>query len=429
MKSIQFSLLHVRTLGLLTLSLLLFFLFFQIAQVESKKKEIKEEGMELSNVKYGLFNVDEWKIAFAEIISTKIQQFEIKADNKKQIKAEIERFLYKVITDFETRFYQENNGTLNGFLKNTVANFTGTFSKMKQSVPVFANQIIDFMGDKKNNKAVRNFLIQKMNEYASETFSETNYALQDSILKKYNFQDRNSAIAFLTNETEALEAKSTVYRNWLLLTSLTLLVLIVLSATVSTLEFLFLSFAALILLAIGLYYPMIEIDARISSLKFTLLGHPMEFSNQVLYYRSKSILEVVRVMFSQGDLGLVLIGSLIFLFSVLFPLSKIVTSLLLLFRPNLSRFTMVNFLVYKTGKWSMADVMVVAVFMAYVGFSGILSDQLKQLGGISDNLEIVTTNQSSLQIGFYSFFSFVLLSLFLTEKIRKKSLASMQIAN
>jgi uncharacterized paraquat-inducible protein A len=202
-----------------------------------------------------------------------------------------------------------------------------------------------------------------------------------------------------------------------------------LSAAVSTLEFLFLSFAALILLAIGLYYPMIEIDARISSLKFTLLGHPMEFSNQVLYYRSKSILEVVRVMFSQGDLGLVLIGSLIFLFSVLFPLSKIVTSLLLLFRPNLSRFTMVNFLVYKTGKWSMADVMVVAVFMAYVGFSGILSDQLKQLGGISDNLEIVTTNQSSLQIGFYSFFSFVLLSLFLTEKIRKKSLASMQIAN
>jgi uncharacterized paraquat-inducible protein A len=33
-------------------------------------------------------------------------------------------------------------------------------------------------------------------------------------------------------------------------------------------------------------------------------------------------------------------------------------------------------MVFKTGKWSMADVIVVAIFMAYIGFSGIVGEQL-----------------------------------------------------
>ena len=36
----------------------------------------------------------------------------------------------------------------------------------------------------------------------------------------------------------------------------------------------------------------------------------------------------------------------------------------------------VRFLVFKSGKWSMADVMVVAIFMSYIGFTGIISSQL-----------------------------------------------------
>lgn len=67
----------------------------------------------------------------------------------------------------------------------------------------------------------------------------------------------------------------------------------------------------------------------------------------------------------------------------------------------------------------MADVMVVAIFMAFIGFSGIVSEQLTQLNTISSSLEVITSNASSLQIGFYSFFCFVLLSLFLSEKITK----------
>jgi hypothetical protein len=56
-------------------------------------------------------------------------------------------------------------------------------------------------------------------------------------------------------------------------------------------------------------------------------------------------------------------------------------------------------MVFKTGKWSMADVMLVAIFMAYIGFSEIAGEQLRQLEGMTTNMEVLTTNKSNLQIG------------------------------
>ena len=66
----------------------------------------------------------------------------------------------------------------------------------------------------------------------------------------------------------------------------------------------------------------------------------------------------------------------------------------------------------------MADVMVVAIFMSYIGFSGVLTEQLHQLENLSSKIDILTTNKSSLQIGFFAFTSFALLSLLTTNKLK-----------
>ncbi len=66
----------------------------------------------------------------------------------------------------------------------------------------------------------------------------------------------------------------------------------------------------------------------------------------------------------------------------------------------------------------MADVMVVAIFMAYIGFTGIISEQLKQLEAVSTSLDILTTNESRLQSGFFLFASFVLLSLLIIQQMQ-----------
>jgi hypothetical protein len=72
----------------------------------------------------------------------------------------------------------------------------------------------------------------------------------------------------------------------------------------------------------------------------------------------------------------------------------------------------------------MADVMVVAIFMSYIGFSGILTEQLNQLEGLTQKIDVLTTNKSSLQTGFFLFTSFAVMSLILSQKLQdKKSVA------
>ncbi len=70
----------------------------------------------------------------------------------------------------------------------------------------------------------------------------------------------------------------------------------------------------------------------------------------------------------------------------------------------------------------MADVMVVAIFMSYIGFSGILTEQLNQLEGLTNKIDILTTNKSSLQIGFFLFTSFAILSLLVSQKLQFQNL-------
>ena len=51
----------------------------------------------------------------------------------------------------------------------------------------------------------------------------------------------------------------------------------------------------------------------------------------------------------------------------------------------------------------MADVLVVAIFMAYIGFNGIISNQLGKLSTQSEDVMVLATNGTSLQPGFYIF--------------------------
>ena len=63
----------------------------------------------------------------------------------------------------------------------------------------------------------------------------------------------------------------------------------------------------------------------------------------------------------------------------------------------------------------MADVNVVAIFMAYIGFKGIPDSQLESLNMRTDSLASVSTNETSLQPGFILFVAFVLFGLILSS--------------
>jgi len=64
---------------------------------------------------------------------------------------------------------------------------------------------------------------------------------------------------------------------------------------------------------------------------------------------------------------------LVILFSVVFPTLKMLALAASLFRPALLRTSrFVKVLAFELSKWSMADVMVLAIFMSFVAFNGVI---------------------------------------------------------
>ena len=394
------------------------FCSYQLFLLDQHRRAVKEDLIELSKIKYGLFSVDEWKQILSTIISKKIEELNFTPSQKVEMKAKVSAFLTKTIAEMEDRFYEEESQSVSGWLKIGVAGLTGMFDRMKKEVPIYTEQILDFLNDPGNRNKVKGYIMDKLSEYTDKTFAKIDYTEHNRILAQYGYGDRSQTIIGLQAELDNHQQQS---RNYLLALFAFIAasgLMLLLTLQVQRLELLIYTLICFLLLGIGLLLPMIEIDARIDEMSFTLLDQPVSFTDQVLYYKSKSILEVVRLMLAQGKTDVMMVGFLVLLFSVLFPVAKLISSMIYIYNAKLRDTRFVRFMVFKTGKWSMADVMVVAIFMSYIGFSGILTEQLNQLEGLTQKLDILTTNKSSLQTGFFLFTSFAILSLLLAQKIQ-----------
>lgn len=395
------------------------YLAVSVYRTETEKRRIKEDLIELSKIKYGLFSVDEWKRILVGIITKKIEEFNLEGANKEKMRKELEEFLYQQISDLEERYYEEKSQSLLGFLiQSPVTAITGVFGKLKRDIPIFTEGILNFLNDPKNRRAIRGYIINKLNEYADKTFSKIDYSTHDKIISEYGFETREVALRGLKSKINQLDTNSRPYQVGLITLGIFTGLFLAFSKQISKMEYLALTVICFVFLMAGLLLPMIEIDARISEMSFTLLGEPIVFRDQVLYYKSKSILEVVRLMIMQSRLDLIFVGLLVLTFSVLFPVTKLISSILYLYSKRVESNRLVQFMIFRTGKWSMADVMVIAIFMAYIGFSGIITEQLKQIENITQSIDILTTNKSNLLAGFFTFTSFAILSLLTSHKLQ-----------
>lgn len=133
------------------------------------------------------------------------------------------------------------------------------------------------------------------------------------------------------------------------------------------------------LLIPGLIKPLITISAF-----FELLGNRTE-----LFSQTRSIVQTVRSLHDSGD---DFVASLILLFSVVVPFGKgILLLTVMLLRDARAKLKIFRF-VGAIGKWSMADVFVVGVFVAFLAAKA------------NSNLD------AELETGFYYFAAYCLLS-------------------
>lgn len=410
------------------LLVLLGFVSMKLWVLEREKREVNADRVHLSDIRYGLFNVDAWKKVAVDLISKNIEEFNLNPRDRQRMRKKVSGLLTALVDDFEERYHQQERHREGGFLEQTkgalrsaVVSGTKLFEHMREDIPVFTEQILDFVSDPENAEMLKEYLTEKLDTYAAETFSETDYTLHDRLLEKYGAADRNEALARMDQRMAEAGAHQQPYR-WVFFGLLTgSLLLILLFPLRGKVEYLVVVAACFLLLWLGLTLPMLEIDARIAKLSFQLLGEEVAFTDQVVYHKSKSILEVVTLMVQKSDLKVAAVGLLILLFSVLFPVSKLLGCVAYLFSGNARNSKVVRFLVFRTGKWSMADVLVVAIFMSYIGFSGILNEQLAQLQQVTATINLLTTNHSTLLFGFYAFVGFVLMGLLLAWRLESPS--------
>ncbi|QHI38332.1 hypothetical protein IMCC3317_37230 [Kordia antarctica] len=390
-------------------------------RIEIEKRILQADVIELSDIKYGMFNVDVWMEQFSKILTKKVEELNLVGEDREDAARKIRSFLYETINEFEANYKAENkrNAFLGISLKNAGSNFFKIFESLKVQVPEITEGILDFLNDEENRESIKKYILTQLNDYKESTFQKIDYTLFNDILSKYNATDATATKPIILKEIERINNRLTAVNFILLLAFISLLISMFLIKGHSRITITAYVIAALHLLILGIYLPMIAIDARISSMEFQLMGEPISFYNQVLYFRSKSIIEVSQTMLIQEKVKIMIVGFLVLLFSVIFPVAKLISSLLLVFKRKLQQNKIIQFLVFKSGKWSMADVMVVAIFMSYIGFAGIITSQLNQLENITYSIKILTTNESELQYGFYFFLGFVIMSLFISQTIQK----------
>ena len=383
---------------------------------------------ELQDVRYGLLNAERWVEEIATVIAHRIDTFEITDANRPLVKRNIELVLDRLLVEIE-RYTRRRNAAgdnwlerAQGALRQGVQDYLLDFTELRARVPVYADAVIDELNEPVTRDELKRQLLGALERAAEATFSSTDTSAFEAVLARHACGAAAVCVERLRGERDALTKQTLGSGLWVLLLVTALFGVSMLRRDTLPPEIMaMLTAGTLVLLAAGVWTPMIEVEARIAELRFELLGEPISFSDQVLYFQSKSILDVVAILLDTREADMILVAVLITLFSLVFPTAKVLAGFLYYFDlRGLRENPLVYFFALRSGKWSMADVLVVAMLMAYLGFSGLVANQLSTIARAGRGVDVITTNGTSLQLGFYMFLAFVLASLVLSSMLERR---------
>ncbi len=394
----------------------------QIISNSISNQQDKNDYAELNNVKYGLLSIDEWKRQITAILEDEINKLNLSKANERVLRKHVEALLNTLIDKAAKEIRERNATTARGRIAQSFIDAFINPDEIKKGIPEYTDAVIREIKKSQTRREIKGVLTKQLEKYAGRTFDAQDKSRLDGILARTNSEDMEGARAKLQEKISATQDRIAKEAMLLIFLATVLFVLSGFSRQpLTSSRYALLVFALFTLLFAGITTPTIDLEAKISHMSIMLLGHPVSFENQVLYFQSKSILDVFWIMITHHDLQMKFVGVLLITFSLTFPLLKIASTVVYYLNVrNARKNPVIRFFVLSSGKWSMADVMVVAIFMAYIGFNGIIANQLGHLKPESQELVLLATNGTSLQPGFYLFLVYTLLALFLSELLTRK---------
>jgi hypothetical protein len=398
---------------------------YQVHSLSQHQEQIKKDYSLINSVSFGLLSVDEWRDEIISAVNYQIQQFKLTPEQQADLKKEIEQILHGLVHKAVVEM-EKPKKTIGGKLEKLAFNTFTDEKKLQEEVPGFSQKIMEEINKPSSYRRLKDIAETELGQLGKQTYDSSKNAektFTDSIYRKYNATDKASFEKQTDAGLSTVRKQTYAYAFGMLGG-----ILVVLSVwwfsrkrkNLHTPLYILSVISALILLIVGISTTMIQIDARIESMNFHLLGQNVSFKNQVLFFQSKSILDVVQLLINTGKLDSMIVGILILCFSILVPVTKLVSAgIFMLDNKRWAKNKFIHYFAFESGKWSMADVMVVAILMTFIGFNGIVNSSLSDLNLNNGTISSITTNNTSIQPGYIVFIGFVLYGFVLSSILKK----------
>ena len=382
-------------------------------------QQAKSDLAEANHIMYGIFSVNAWKSQISTIIYQEIQKINLQPTTVK-LKGTIENQLSAIIDKLNEQVREANKSSLGGRIKQILIDLVVDIEVVKKGVPRYADAVIEQINKPETQKLVKDLATKQIKAILKKTHDEPSKGLVRGVLERTDSKSVEEATAKLQGGIRSREEKIRQHGYVIIALAIVLLGWVAIPWNRTGLGYASVFVALTTLLVIGVILPMIDLEAKIAEMSFVLIGHRVAFENQILYFQSKSIWNIFTLMIQHEDVKMKFVGVLVVMFSIVFPTLKLLSSALYLASQRARNWKVVQFLAFKIGKWSMADVMIVAIMMAYIGFNGIVQNQFgKMKAVVPEDITFIATNGTALQVGYYIFITYVILSLFFSELVSR----------
>jgi hypothetical protein len=383
------------------------------------RRLLRTDLAEITHARYGILSADQWRDIIGPMLQAQVGKLDLKSQSK-SLRPMVERSLYALLDNVKTQMSAPDPKTKKPGTPPMLVNMV--VAQLRPHVPEYTSVVMAQLTKPDVQKSFENSIRGVLAEAVKNTFSSTDMTTYNAILKRYGCSTGVACEETLGKQIDQSDAQ--LHRDYLIVlgsATLAFIVLMLGKRTLSRGAVVVLMLFCIAMLVGGVLSPMLEVEVRVTKVDATLLGTPIEFQDQSLYYRSKTVLEVFQTLIEMGRPEMTLVGVLVILFSVVFPALKMLALSASLFRPALLRTNrLVRILAFELSKWSMADVMVLAIFMSFVAFNGVIGsswDGLRQMPAIRQVR--IPTDSSKILPGYYLFIGFCLSSIILSKKLER----------
>ena len=390
------------------------------------RRLLRTDLAEITHARYGILSADQWRSIIGPLLDAQIDKLDLKSQNK-SLRPMVERSLYALLDNIKTQMTQSQPAApgakaaarppgVNPMFVNMIV------ASLRPHVPEYTNVVMAELSKPQTQQSFKDSIRGVLDDAVRNTFSTTDMTTYNAILHRYGCATGTACEQTLGEQIDAADRYMT--RDYLIVlasAALAFLLLMVGVPTLSRAAVGVLMLFCISMLAGGVLSPMLEVEVRITRLNATVLGAPVQFHDQSLYYRSKTVFEVFQTLIHMGRPEMTVVGLLVILFSVVFPAVKMLALAACLIRPALLRTSrIIRVLAFELSKWSMADVMVLAIFMSFVAFNGVIGSGLEGLRSVPSVQQILfPTDSSQILPGYYLFIGFCVSSIILSRKLER----------